>query len=83
MFLPMACRIALAASKSRGSPPTMKVSVPASAPPTPPETGASTMGQPFALASMATSREVRGSMVEESMRGVPGAAALSTPYSPR
>src|SRR6478672_397014 len=83
MFLPMACSTALVNSKSFASPPTMKVSVPASAPATPPDTGASTMGQPFAFASIATSRAVSGSMVEESMSGVPGAAPFNTPYSPR
>ncbi len=79
MFLPIACRIGLAISKSFVSPPTMKVSVPASAPPTPPDTGASTIGQPFAFASIATSRAVSGSMVDESMSGVPDAAPLRMP----
>ena len=61
----------------------MKVSVAASAPATPPDTGASTMRSPLPSAACATSRVVSTSMVEESMRSVAGATAASTPASPR
>ena len=71
----------LAASKCLASPPTMKVRVPASAPPVPPETGASSIASPLASASNATSRAVSGSMVEQSMRSVPALACARTPDS--
>ncbi|MOA32170.1 hypothetical protein D3C78_1533680 [compost metagenome] len=83
MFLPMAARIGWARSKSATSPPTMKVSVPAAAPPVPPETGASSMGLPCWRAAEATSRALSGSMVEESIRVTPGRTWASRPSSPR
>ena len=45
----------------------------------PPETGASTMLLPCARASIATSREVCGSMVEESISSTPGGTPLRMP----
>src|SRR5690554_2610044 len=61
----------------------MKVSVPAFAPPTPPETGASIKARSFAAAASATAREVSGAMVEESITRVPAGRAASRPSSPR
>ncbi len=55
----------------------MKVSVPACAPPTPPETGASTISRPLASAAAATSRAVSTSMVEESISSEPGSACAT------
>ena len=57
----------------------MKVSVPASAPMVPPETGASSIGRP---ASAATARAVSTSMVEQSIRMAPGALATAMPPAP-
>ena len=71
MVLPMVSRIGLARSKAASLPPTMKVSVPACAPPTPPDTGASSMARPLAAAAAATARAVSTSMVEESISSVP------------
>ncbi|MCY1549486.1 hypothetical protein D9M68_856540 [compost metagenome] len=72
MFLPMAARIGWARSKSASEPPTIKVRVPAAAPPVPPETGASSMGLPCSAAALATSRALSGSMVEQSISRTPG-----------
>src|SRR5262245_51265060 len=83
MVLPMPSSSGRARSKASSAPPTMKVSVAACAPATPPDTGASTMASPFARAAWATSRAVSTSMVEESMSSVPGATAASTPPSLR
>ncbi len=57
----------------------MKVSVAASAPTTPPDTGASSMLKPAAAAAACTARAVSTSMVEESIKSVPLSAAASTP----
>src|ERR1035438_7993062 len=83
MFLPMWARMGRIRSNRAGSAPTMKVSVPPSAPPVPPETGASAMGLPRLAAAAATSRAVWGSMVLESMSGMPPGTPASTPSSPR
>jgi hypothetical protein len=58
-----------------GLPPAMKVSVPAAAPPTPPETGASTGRRPAASASAATARALSTSTVEQSTKAAPGVMA--------
>ena len=73
MVLPIVSRIGLARAKAASLPPTMKVSVPACAPPTPPDTGASSMARPFGSAAAATARAVSTSMVEQSISSVPGA----------
>ena len=83
MVLPMASRIDERASKARALPPTMKVSVPACAPPTPPETGASIISMSFASAAADTVRAVSTSMVEQSISSVPGLAVAITPSGPR
>ena len=53
----------------------MKVSVAAFAPPTPPDTGASSDGQPRSAASAWARRALSTSMVEQSMTSVPGRVA--------
>jgi hypothetical protein len=53
----------------------MKVSVPAAAPPTPPETGASSAPMPAASASAATARAEATSTVEQSSSTAPGVIA--------
>ncbi|MNP59604.1 hypothetical protein D3C76_1546100 [compost metagenome] len=60
----------------------MKVSVPAAAPPVPPDTGASAMATPCLAAAAATSRAVCGSMVLQSTAGTPLPMPASTPSSP-
>src|SRR5471032_3303465 len=72
------CRVA----NSSGVAPTIKVSVPAVAPPVPPETGASAMATPCLAAAAATSRAVCGSMVLQSTAGTPLPIPASTPSSP-
>ena len=61
----------------------MKVSVAATAPATPPDTGASTIARPRSAAAWHTARAVSTSMVEQSISKVPSAAAAITPPSPR
>ena len=61
----------------------MKVSVPAVAPPTPPDTGASSIISPLASAALATSRAVATSMVEQSISSVPGLALSTMPPAER
>ena len=82
-FLPMAERIGRAWSNTLTEPPTMKVRVPAAAPPVPPETGASSMGLPWAMARVATSRALSGSMVELSISNTPWPTWASRPSLPR
>ena len=72
------CRVA---NKSALAP-TMKVSVPACAPPVPPETGASATATPCLAAAAATSRMVCGSMVLQSTAGTPWPIPAKTPSSP-
>ena len=81
MFLPIFSRIGRALAKAASPPPTMKVSVPAVAPPTPPETGASTISSPAFCASAPTWRALSTSMVEQSISSVPLAALGSTSFS--
>ena len=56
----------------------MKASVPAVAPLTPPETGASTWSIPAATAVSCTARASSTEMVDESMNSVPFSACAST-----
>nr|GFD60834.1 hypothetical protein [Tanacetum cinerariifolium] len=74
-------RIGLSTVKCSRLAPTMNVSVPACAPPVPPDTGASPTTTPFLAAAAATSRMVCGSMVLQSTAGTPGAIPASTPSS--
>ena len=83
IVLPIARSTGSAAANAAASPPTMKVSVAASAPATPPETGASSIARPAAAAAAATARAVATSIVELSIRSVPGAALAMIPPSPR
>jgi hypothetical protein len=55
------------------------VSVPASAPATPPETGASSIGWPCSAAAAWTARAVSTSMVEQSISTVPRSVASMIP----
>ncbi len=64
-------RIGSAAAKASSEPPAMKVSVPAAAPPVPPETGASIDSSPCLLAMACALRADSTSMVEESMNSAP------------
>ncbi len=73
--LPMRSRIGLPCAKACSEPPTMKVSVAALAPPTPPDTGASSVATPRAAASACALRALATSMVEQSMNSVPCRAA--------
>ena len=63
MFWPMPCSTGCSCANSSGVAPTMKVSVPAAAPPVPPETGASASGLPWAAASLARRCTVAGAML--------------------
>ena len=58
----------------------MKVSVAALAPPTPPETGASSVAMPRSAASSCALRALSTSMVEQSMNSAPWCAAGSTSF---
>ena len=80
-FLPMASRMGLARSKSAASPPTIKVSVPAFAAATPPETGASNALKPCSTALLAALRASSTAMVEQSMSSASLLALASTPPS--
>src|SRR5574343_1326943 len=64
-------------------PPTMKVSVPAMAPPVPPETGASMKSMPAASAALATFWLVAAAIVELSITSVPLAMLASRLPLPR
>jgi hypothetical protein len=70
-----------ALAKAWSLPPTMKVSVPAVAPPTPPDTGASIISKPAFSVSAATWRALSTSMVEQSINSAPFAALGSTSFS--
>src|SRR5882757_9082363 len=59
MVLPIFSRTGRARAKASSPPPTMNVNVPAWAPPTPPDTGASSMASPvLSAAAAATARAV-------------------------
>ena len=59
------------AAKAASAPPTIKVSVPATAPPIPPDTGASSVNNPAAHACSATARALSTSTVEQSHSTAP------------
>src|SRR4051794_8376426 len=65
--LPICARIGSARAKASALPPAMKVSVAAFAPPTPPDTGASSAGQPRSWAMAWAFRALSTSTVEQSM----------------
>ncbi len=75
MRLPMPCRIGSAWANAACVPPAMKVSVPAVAPPTPPDTGASMLAIPACAAAAWAACAAGTSMVEQSMNKAPLAAA--------
>ena len=77
--LPIASSTGLAFSKASLAPPHMKVRLAASAPPTPPDTGASRESILASAASLCAVRADATSMVEESTISVPCCAALSIP----
>ena len=83
MFLPMPCSTGRARSSASAAPPTMKVSVPAAAPATPPDTGASIIARPLAVAAAATFCAEAGAMVLQSMISAPGSITPISPSSPR
>ena len=71
MRWPMSERAAVASATWHGGLPSMKVSVPARAPTTPPDMGASRKVSALLVradTSAATARDVDGSMVEQSMK---------------
>src|SRR5688572_6660417 len=72
MRLPIRARIGSARRYASSEPPAMKVSVALRAPAVPPETGASSDGQPRSSAMACDLRALATSMVELSMRSVPG-----------
>ena len=67
MFLPIACSIGSPRANAVSLPPTMKVSVAAVAPPTPPDTGASSISKPATRAASVTVRALSTSIVEQSI----------------
>ena len=79
--LPIASSSGLAHVNAASAPPTMNVSVPACAPATPPDTGASSIARPLPCAAAATSRALSTSMVEQSISNVVDCTASSTPAS--
>src|SRR6516165_8322092 len=81
MLPPIAARAGRASSRSPASPPTMIANVPAVAPPTPPDTGASRNRRPRSLSRAATRCEVPGSIVDMSTQSRPP-PALSTILPP-
>src|SRR5580698_4902600 len=77
---PSASRTGRARSTAASLPPIMKVSVPAAAPATPPETGASRYCRPFAAAAACRSLVVATSMEDESITSAPaGSRARAAP----
>ena len=76
MKMPPITSSTAARGKASSVPPTINVKVPAVAPPTPPETGASTMAKPFCAAASLTSRAVATSIVELSMSKLPSGKHL-------
>ena len=82
MFLPITSSIGLALANTSGLPPTIKVRVPAIAPPVPPETGASKKSMPSLVASSATLRASAAAMVLLSMTSVPFGRVESKPFEP-
>src|SRR5512139_3328127 len=80
IFLPIFSSTGFAAANALSSPPHMKVSVAALAPPVPPETGASTDSTPCFSASVCAWRALSTSMVELSMISAPLAMAGTTSF---
>ncbi|MDR8763926.1 hypothetical protein FEP90_05652 [Burkholderia multivorans] len=80
--LPIASSTGRICSNSAGSAPTMNVSVPACAPPVPPDTGASASRQSRCAAASASVRTVSGSIVLQSISHALPRAPASTPFSP-
>src|SRR5580692_8574377 len=80
MRLPMRSSTGLPRANACAEPPTMKVSVAALAPPTPPDTGASSVAKPLAAASLCARRASSTSMVEQSMNNVPCRACGTTSF---
>ena len=70
-FGPMISKSGSALAKASALPPAMKVSVPAAAPPMPPETGASTKSRPASVAASAALRALSTSTVEQSIKSAP------------
>src|SRR4029453_16884018 len=83
MVLPIAASIGFDFSKAISLPPTMNVSVAASAPATPPDTGASTIRSSLTWAAAATARADSTAMVEQSISSAPSGAEASPPPDPR
>src|SRR5712692_4234875 len=83
MLAPIAASAGRASSRSAASPPTMIASVAFSAPPTPPETGASMKRTPRSLRRAATRWDTAGSIVDMSTQSRPLATPSSTPPAPR
>ena len=79
----MAVKAGRASSRSRASPPTMMARVPSSAPPTPPDTGASMKRTPRSPSRAAKRREVPGSTVDMSTQSRPAAMPSATPRAPK
>ena len=79
MLAPIAASAGRASSRSPASPPTMIANVPAVAPPTPPETGASRNRRPRSLSRAATRCEVPGSIVDMSTQSRPAGGAFDDP----
>ena len=82
MLRPIAPSSGFAAAKAGAEPPTLNVCVPASAPPTPPLTGASTNARPRAAAEPPTDAATPGLIVEQSSSSVPGRAPPKIPRAP-
>ncbi len=80
--LPIAWNTGSARSNGAASPPTMIVRVPAMAPASPPETGASSQEAPSDAARSASLRVTAGEIVDMSATISPGRAPLSTPSGP-
>src|SRR4051812_18555401 len=82
MFLPKARKTGSARSKAASLPPAITVSVPACAPPGPPDTGASRKSAPFLRSTSAHLRLSRRLTVEQSAYTCPlRATAASSPYT--
>jgi hypothetical protein len=79
MFLPMQAKAGRAVRKRRSLPPTMIDSVPATAPTSPPETGASRKSMPLPSRRAAMSRAAAGRIVLMSTATRPGPAGARHP----
>jgi hypothetical protein len=79
--LPRTSSIRRTAATGSSAPPAVIIRLPATAPRTPPDTGASTIGTPCSSASAASSRVRTGSDEDMSIRTAPGAIRASSPSS--